>query len=265
MSAAAPVATAAMAPAAATPASPWLALRDLLLPRRCLVCVHPLEGGWPRPVCDGCLAEFEALSFEGVPLCPRCGVPCGPPGIGARGARCGRCRAREPLFFEARSFGHHEGGLRTAVVRMKKGEPALARPLGLLVARAAALLAVMPDVVVPVPVHGDRLLERGFKQAAFLAREAARALGLPCAHGALVRLTGGPKQTIAGREERAATVRGAFAATRAAARLRDRSVLLVDDVITTGATSESCAAALLLAGAARVSVAAVARAGSGAA
>lgn len=252
-----------MSAAVTTAASPWLALRDLLLPRRCLVCVDPLEGGWPRPVCDGCLAEFESLSFEGEPLCPRCGVPCGPPGIGARGTRCGRCRTREPMFVEARGFGHHEGALRTAVVRMKKGEPALARPLGLLVARAAAMLAEMPDVIVPVPVHGDRLLERGFNQAAFLAREAGIALGVPCAHGALVRLTGGAKQAIAGREERAANVRGAFAAGRAAARVRDRSVLLVDDVITTGATSEACAAVLLRAGAVRVSVAAVARAGSG--
>lgn len=246
-----------------TAASPWLALRDLLLPRRCLVCADSLEGGWPRPVCDGCLAEFESLSFEGEPLCPRCGVPCGPAGIGAHGVRCGRCRKTEPAFFEARGFGHYEGGLRAAVLRMKKGEPALARPLGLLVARAAAALAVMPDVVVPVPIHGDRLFERGFNQAAFLARETANVLGLPCVHGALERLTGGAKQTLAGRDARAANVRGAFAATETAARLRDRSVLLVDDVITTGSTAESCAAVLLGAGAARVSVAAVARAGNG--
>lgn len=248
-----------------TTANPWLALRDLLLPRRCLVCIVPLEGGWPRPVCDGCLGEFEALSFEGVPLCPLCGVPCGPPGIGARGTRCGRCRAREPVFAEVRAFGHYEGGLRAAIVRLKNGEPALARPLGLLIARAAAALDVMPDVIATVPVHGERLRVRGFNQAAFLAREAAAVLRLPFEHAALSRRTGGPKQATAGREERAANVRGAFVATRSAARLRGKRVLLIDDVVTTGATAEACAMALLGAGAARVSVAAVARAGAGAA
>lgn len=255
--------TAAAISSAATASSPWLALRDLLLPRRCLVCRDPLEGGWPRPVCDGCLADFEALSFEGEPLCPRCGVPCGPPGIGARGTRCGRCRTQEPVFAEVRAFGHYDGALKAAVVRLKNGEPALAKPLGQLVARAAAL-GERPDVLAPVPVFGERLRERGFNQSAFLAREASHLLGVPVEHGALARITGGAKQTAAGRDARIANVRGAFVATRAAARVRGKWVLLIDDVVTTGATGEACAVALLNAGAARVSIAAVARAGQGA-
>lgn len=231
-----------------------LAVRDLFLPRRCLACSVPLEGGWPRDVCDGCLAEIEDLSFEGEPVCRGCAVRLTRSRAVAADRRCRACRKGRRAFDAASSFGRYEGVLKEAIVRFKE-EPALGAPLGALVVRAAGSLP-RPDVVVPVPLHPRRLRARGYNQSAFLARELAAALDVPLAVEALRRTEDVAKGSVLGRKERAKVARGTVEATGPLSGY----VLLVDDVLTTGATAEACALALSRAGAEHVSVVTVARA-----
>lgn len=233
------------------------ALLGLLAPRRCLACTEPLDAARARRLCDACLESIDRLSFEGLPCCPSCGLPTGPAELHAVATRCGECVARAPVFEAARSFGLYDGALRDAILRLKfAGQPALAGPLGALLARAAEGLP-RPDAIVAVPMHATRLRERGFNQAAMLARVAAKALGVPRLPRALVRTTATGPQTARDRARRFANVRGAMTAD--AAQVRGLSILLVDDVLTTGATVTACAEALLDAGAASVRVATVAR------
>ena len=171
------------------------------------------------------------------------------------------------------------GPVRAALHQLKyAGERRLARPLGEAIARRWARVGLGTDLVVPVPVHGERERQRGYDQAALIAEAAAGALGLPCLR-ALERARATVAQFELGRDERSANVSGAFrvrsglrspstaAAARAAAARPDavgtavggRWVLLIDDVVTTGSTLAACAAALEEAGAMAVSAITVAR------
>jgi ComF family protein len=152
------------------------------------------------------------------------------------------------------------GIVRDALHALKySGERRLADPLGAAMAARWAEAAVGGDLIAHVPVHAARRAARGFDQAALLARAAARPLGLP-AVPALCRERATTPQFELGRDRRAANVAAAFAVDPArAAQVRDRWVVLVDDVVTTGSTLVACAEALLHAGAAAVSALTVAR------
>jgi len=178
-------------------------------------------------------------------------------------SRCAACDApaRERAVFCAacaiaveRSFDRgapflYGGPVAQAITRFKYGPvPELARPLGALLAAAARERAFSVDAVVPVPLHPTRLFERGFNQAALLARPVARALGVPLRARALARTRPTEKQAELDRSARLQNVRGAFRARRA----MGERVLLVDDVRTTGATQNACAEALRAAGCPRV-------------
>ncbi|HVO31649.1 MAG TPA: phosphoribosyltransferase family protein, partial [bacterium] len=152
-----------------------------------------------------------------------------------------------------------EGALREAVLAFKfGGRTGLAAPLGALVAHAAEQLPEAPERVVAVPMPAPRLAARGFNQAALLARAVGREMALPFDAAALVRRADAPRQARGSRATRAANVRDAFAADPRA--VEGRVVLLVDDVLTTGATANAGARALRAAGARSVLVATVARA-----
>ena len=190
------------------------------------------------------------------PLCDRCGIPVPPPS-----SLCSPCATRPPAYDRARSLGLYLAGwgqlnpLARAVRALKfHGQLAVARSLG----RAMASLASAEPgaVVVPVPLHVDRLRERGYDQAALLARELARATGLPLAVRALRRIQPTPAQTALDAAARRSNLRGAFASSE---RAPARTIVLVDDVLTTGATVDACARALRRAGAARVVVVTVGR------
>jgi len=162
----------------------------------------------------------------------------------------------EPDLYAPYLYG---GALALAIVRLKyERRPDLARPLGAVAVRGVASLDERPDLVVPVPLHPARLVQRGYNQAALLARPVARALGARFEPRALARLRDTAQQANLDRAARSENVARAFAVPTPA-RVRGRRVLLVDDVSTTGATLRACASALEEAGAGEVVAAVVAR------
>lgn len=231
----------------------WTAVADVVFPRSCAACDAPLVIGHPDALCPPC---WGTLRMPAGPLCDRCGIPVPPPLL-----TCQRCAAHPPAFDRARSLGLYlsERGqlnpLARAVRALKfHGQLAVARSLGR--EMASLFPAGTESVVVPVPLHLGRLRERGYDQAALLGRALARATGLPLAIRALRRIRPTPTQTTLDAATRQANLRGAFATT---GRVPARSVVLVDDVLTTGATADACARALRRAGAGRVVVVTVGR------
>ena len=178
-------------------------------------------------------------------------------------AECSACRNDEPAFDGARSFGLYAGKLRQAVLRLKfAGQEKLGEHLGELLAPAWDSLAPAREfgspLIVPVPLHPSRRRERGFNQSELLAEGVVRALGRRCggvapqiAKACLRRKRATPPQTGLSVAARRENPRGAFAVVEAGA-VQGRAIVLVDDVMTTGATLSACARALKRAGAAHV-------------
>lgn len=230
------------------------------------------------PACVECRALMPGLSATAIALCPdcaagasrlvdplcdRCGVPV-PAGV----ARCVACRWHPPDYRAARAVFEYGGAVARVVLRLKYGrEFHLAVRLGAAmaaVAHEAGLTAAGdggPPVVVPVPLSPARLRARGYNQAALLARQVARRAALPWEPDALARVRDPGPQDRRTRADRLERIGGCFGVTRRGNRLLEgRRVLLVDDVITTGATASECARVLLAAGVDAVDVIAVARA-----
>ncbi len=190
---------------------------------------RPLDGA----VCAGCWARVACFS---PPLCAACGEPL-PSARTHPGERCGACSITLGAATVARSVGAFDGMLADVVHTLKYGRrPSVARPLAALMRRAGGELLAGIDVAVPVPLHRRRLRERGFNQAEALAR----GLGVPLCH-ALRRSRFTPAQVVLSGDARRVNLRGAFVLAAAAERIRGRAVVLVDDVLTTGATVTACA------------------------
>jgi ComF family protein len=225
----------------------------VLLAPLCAACGVPLDRPTLGAVCQPCWASI-------VPITPPCCRTCGDPlptwrALSVAETLCPRCRRREPLVSLARAVGPYEGSLRAIVHALKyDGRPTIARHLAARMREAGSEVLAGADVVVAVPLHRSRERARGFNQA----RELARHLGLPAAN-ALVRTRRTPPQADLPAARRHANVRGAFAWRRGVA-VRGRTIVLVDDVSTTGATLNACARPLLDAGAAEVRALTAARA-----
>lgn len=233
-------------------------LADLLFPPRCAVCGTGMERDG---FCEDCLAR---VSFIGSPMCPRCGLPYPVEEGGGADHLCGECIAESKQggrhFSVARSVGVYKDSILEVVHRFKYGGKLPAgRLLGSMMAERAGGFFEMRrfDVVVPVPLHRERLKQRGFNQSLVLAREIAARFDLPVDFESLKRLRDTGPQASLGGSERRDNVRGAFAA---AGSIKGKRVLLIDDVMTTGSTVRECARALAGKGALEVAVYTVARA-----
>ncbi|MBI5137816.1 MAG: ComF family protein [Nitrospirae bacterium] len=233
-------------------------LAEVLFPSRCAHCETPLHGAPNAWFCGPCWA---AVGLSAGALCDRCGIPI-PASHAVAGWCCADCIKRPPAFAAARVLGPYDGPLGAALRLLKyHGRTGLAPALAARLdpsALPAPFLGV--DLVAPVPLHPRRLRERGFNQAGRLARAVAARLGVAVADDLLARHGAATSQVGLSRARRLENVRGVFRVPRPQ-RVAGRTVLLVDDVMTTGATAHACAAALVRAGARRVVVWAVARQG----
>jgi ComF family protein len=228
------------------------ALTAILFPAPCRICAQPLTNASRVPIRETCLSSFERIV---EPMCKCCGRPFSvAPSAQSLPPLCRLCRADLYGFSHARSFAIYNDALGAAIVLLKYEE---VRRLGDWFAKQLAdTLAkygegFRPDVIVPVPLHPERQRERGYNQADLIARPLAGHLGVKLRADMLVRTRPRPAQLVLSRTERWKAVRGAYA-TREGARVDKLRILLVDDVMTTGATLDACARALRKAGAAEI-------------
>jgi ComF family protein len=236
----------------------WL---DWLYPPRCRFCREPTRRA-EECFCPACLEEIRVID------CPVCTI-CGRPFLDTSGDDhlCGGCIARPPHFVRARSWACYstddgdEHPLRSVLQRYKYGRKvSLGKPLGRIMAENCRGMFTDGsfDIIVPVPLHRKRLRWRGFNQSIVLAHEIGGVWRIPVEAFALSRARETPPQTQLHEDERRKNMRRAFAMNPRRS-VDDKSVLLIDDVYTSGATVDECSRALLRGGAREVSVLTLAR------
>jgi ComF family protein len=214
------------------------ALASVVLAPACAACNQLLDRPTRGPICERCWQSIRPLT---PPLCDRCGDPMPPwRTLSVPLARCARCRRSPRGVDRARAVGIYDGALRAAIQALKyEGRRSLARPIAALMRGRGAEMLEGAAYAIPVPLHWSRHRHRGFNQADDLARH----LGLPIVH-ALKRSRATVTQTGLPAAQRHRNVRAAFAVRRAAVMLTGLTVVLVDDVSTTGATLDACARTL---------------------
>jgi competence protein ComFC len=233
---------------------------NLVYPDSCIICAAPVSRQKDCGVCESCWAKACMLGIQ-PPFCPLCGIPYQIQDFNDSHL-CGRCILETPPYSAARSFGFYAAELSSLIQHLKfHGRKNLVGLLSQLLSWAfcQAWTANDFDLIVPVPLHSRRERERGYNQAALLARCLSHTIGIPHCESLLHRVKQTPSQVGLSDRERFRNLRRAFhcVATGGAKGLR---ILLIDDVMTTGATVSSACETLRDGGTARVSALTVARA-----
>jgi ComF family protein len=222
---------------------------DLLLPPACPLCSASVHA--QGTLCASC---FPRLAFIADPACTRCGLPFANPGLAGFALTCPTCEASPPPWRLARAALLYDPASAPLILALKHGDRLENAPLlAAHMARAGAPLLATAEVLVPVPLHRWRLFRRRYNQSALIARALARRTGLRLSADALRRVRRtrslGPLDAAARRRE----LEGAITVRRGReGAVRGRRILLIDDVLTSGATAAACTRALLAAGAASV-------------
>lgn len=229
-------------------------IADTVYPPRCIACTEPTEAA--HGLCPACWRDTHFIAGG---ACARCGVPL--VGAGGTGAVCDRCLNHPPPWDRGVAATVYGGAARRAILAFKHGDRLdLARPLAGWMAGAGRDLLAGCDLIAPVPLHWRRLVARRYNQSAELARRLGRSAGRPVVADLLRRTRRTVPQEHMDFRARRANQEGAFlVAPRRRAMVDGQAVLLVDDVLTSGATLSACAECLLAAGAARVDVLVLAR------
>ena len=220
-----------------------------IYPSECPVCGKAADIFIHSPVCSACWSQIRRYTG------PSCGI-CALPFISEYAQLCGGCMKKSPPYARVIAYGLYEGVLKEAISRFKfYGLRRLSRPLG-------GLLPNLPipeaDAIVPVPLTAKGLRQRGFNQSLLLARVVSKKTGIPLNIDTLLKIKETPPQVGLSASERHKNLAGAFTAKGA---IKGSRILLVDDVVTTGATAAACSKALLKAGAQEINVLTIARAG----
>jgi len=227
-------------------------LLDFIYPPFCGICGSRLIGG-EKNICRPC---WQSLTVIQAPFCRRCGLP-----LDSTASLCRVCRSRQRVFSFARSWGLFEERLQRIIHLLKyRQRKSLAGPL------ARMLTFIMEqdrrfdamEAILPVPLHARKARSRGYNQSGLIALGLARRTGLPLLKNGLHRIRNTPSQSGLDLDRRAVNVQGAFR-VRHPEMISGKRLILVDDVLTTGATVEACATALLEADAGEVCVLTVAR------
>ena len=222
-------------------------LFSLLYPSACPLCKNATDNISCAPLCTDCWGSIQRYTG------PSCAI-CASPLVSEYSRKCGECLRTMPPYSVVMNFGLYSGALAEAIHLLKfSGLRRLARPLG-------RLLTELPlpatDGIVPVPVTTRTLRERGFNQTLLLSRSLSRHLGVPVHLNLLLKKKETPPQIGLGARERAINLRNSF---EASGRLHNKRLILLDDVMTTGATARECAKTLRKAGAREVVVVTLAR------
>jgi len=227
---------------------------NLFYPEVCFICAFPIAHRRDRGICKKCLEKAVALRIR-PPVCPSCGLPMPNFEPGAN-FLCGDCILTPPAFSGARSFGYYRGELGRLIQGLKFNNRK--NLVGLL---SSLLVGTFNqtwdrnefDLVVPMPLHKKRRRRRGYNQAELLARSLAHRIGIPFSKRVLVRKRSTLPQVGLNDVQRRENVRNAFHCNDSGG-LSGLRILLIDDVMTTGATAESASTTLMKGGAMRVSV-----------
>ncbi|HAP67637.1 MAG TPA: hypothetical protein DCQ99_07645 [Nitrospinae bacterium] len=227
---------------------------DIIFPQKCILCESSHDGD-AETICPNCM---DKISFIKDPACARCGIPFEVtyPIEESLNYLCGRCRSSPPLFDRALSVCQYDKTASDIISTYKyHNKPYIGKDLVSIILKVLyeKITELSPELIVHVPLHVKRLKERGYDQAYILAEGIGRGLNIPVSYGNLVRTRYTAPQVSLSGSERMENVKGAFLVIDTSG-IKDKSILLIDDVFTTGATIKECVKVIKKAGAGKVYV-----------
>ncbi|MBI4712293.1 MAG: ComF family protein [Planctomycetes bacterium] len=239
----------------------FYAVVDLVYPRYCLSCYKSLRTTKDFYLCAECISRIDYINQANT--CPKCGMDMGPYTGGH--IVCEECHRHPPRFTRAFAVARYDGIMRNVILEFKyRYGKVLTRPLGGLMVDAfnktANGLKEKIDLVIPVPMHRSKLKKRGFNQSELLARYIAGSLGIGCSVGNLAKVRPSADQAGLDAAARRENLKDAFAVTKPD-EVKDKTILLIDDVLTTGTTASEVARTVKRVGAKEVYVLVLARGG----